>query len=241
MPSPPCPPVVLLHGCGGSPEQAFVQTGWIDAFEATRRRVLALRLPGHGTEGPSHDPADYRDLTAALLSRLPDEQIDIVGFSLGAKITLDLAVRFPQRLRRIVLGGVGDNAFAPETIGDAAAHALEHGPDDSTPPPVLTFLETWDPALNDPLAIAAVLRRPANPVLSEAAIAGITAPVLLINGADDFVVSMGNRLTTALGVQQVLLPETGHFDLTAHPRFRAMALEFLGEASLTTTYGDNRS
>src|SRR5690606_18912138 len=101
---------------------------------------------GHGRAGPSHDPVAYADLGGTLQAGLPPT-FDLVGFSLGAKLALDIAVRFPARVRRMVLGGIGDNAFAPETIGDAAARALEHGPDDATPPAVQAFLATWDPAL----------------------------------------------------------------------------------------------
>ena len=224
-------PLVLLHGCGGSPEQAFAETGWVAAFRAAGREAITPRLPGHGREDPSHDPADYADLAGALLPRLP-ERFDVVGFSLGAKLTLDIAVRFPGRIRRMVLGGIGDNAFAPETIGDAAASALENGPDENTPPPVRMFLDTWDPALNDPLAIAAVLRRPANPVLAEADMAAIDIPVAVVNGGDDFVASMGTRLIDALGVSQTLLPGIGHFDLTGRPEFLSLAREFLGQKDL---------
>jgi pimeloyl-ACP methyl ester carboxylesterase len=218
------PPVILLHGCGGSPEQAFESTGWLDAF--ADREVRAVRLPGHGRDGVSHDPAAYADLAGALIGDLP-EHFDLVGFSLGAKLALDIAVRFPGRVRRMVLGGIGDNAFAPETIGEMAASALEHGPTDITPAPVRAFLATWDPALNDPLAIAAVLRRPANPVLAEADIVAIGAPVAVMNGADDFVASLGTQLIDALGVDQGLLPGVGHFDLTAQRAFRDLAVTFL--------------
>lgn len=221
------PPVILLHGCGGSPEQAFGQTGWIAAFEGTGRDVRALRLPGHGRDNPPHEPSAYADLAGLLVGDLPEEARDIVGFSLGAKLALDVAVRFPERVRRMVLGGIGDNAFAPEAIGEAAACALENGPDESTPPPVRAFLATWDPALNDALAIAAVLRRPPNPVLVEADIAAIRAPVAVVNGEADFVANMGTRLIDALGVEQVLLPGVGHFDLTAQTEFRNIAIEFL--------------
>jgi pimeloyl-ACP methyl ester carboxylesterase len=225
----PLPPVILLHGCGGSPEQAFERTGWLAAFEDAGREARALRLPGHGRDDPSHDPVDYADLTASLITGLPQEACDIVGFSLGAKLALDIAVRFPARVRRMVLGGIGDNAFAPEMVGEAAAHALEHGADEHTPPPVRAFLGTWDPSLNDPLAIAAVLRRPANPVFTEADIAAVCKPIAIVNGAADFVASMGTRLVDALGVEQLLLPGVGHFDLTEQPGFREFAVRFLAE------------
>lgn len=221
------PPVILLHGCGGSPEQAFEKSGWLAAFKDAGRLVRALRLPGHGRDDPPRDPAAYADLTRSVIGALPREACDIVGFSLGAKLALDIAIRFPERVRRLVLGGIGDNAFAPEAIGEAAARALESGPDENTPPPVSAFLETWDPALNDALAIAAVLRRPPNPVLLEADIAAIRAPVVVVNGEADFIASMGTRLVAALGVEQVLLPGVGHFDLTAQVEFRNIAIEFL--------------
>ena len=224
------PPVILLHGCGGSPEQAFERTGWLDACAAAGREARVPRLPGHGRDGVSHDPTAYADLAGALIDDLP-ETVDIVGFSLGAKLALDIAVRFPDRVRRLVLGGIGDNAFAPEAIGEAAAHALENGPDEHTPPPVHAFLNTWDPTLNDALAIAAVLRRPPNPVLTEAGIASIRVPVAVVNGGADFVTSLGTRLIDALGVEQVLLAGIGHFDLTEQREFRDFAVRFLTEAS----------
>ncbi|MEO5707895.1 MAG: alpha/beta fold hydrolase [Alteraurantiacibacter sp.] len=223
------PPVVLLHGCGGSPEQAFEQAGWVEAFRAAGRQVHALHLPGHGRDGPSHDPADYADMAQALLPQFPAGACDIVGFSLGAKLALDIAVRWPHRVRRMVLGGIGDNAFAPETVGEAAAAALEHGAGPDTPPGVRAFLATWEPSLNDPLAVAAVLRRPANPVLDEGMVAAITTPVAVINGADDFVMTLGSRLFSALDIQPHVLPGVGHFDLTAQTEFQQIAARFLGE------------
>lgn len=226
---PTLPPVVLLHGCGGSPEQAFIVTGWLDAFATAGRQVLAPRLPGHGRDGPSQEPADYADLAAALLPRLPHGPVDVVGFSLGAKLALDIAVRWPDRVRRLVLGGIGDNAFAPETVGEAAASALERGPGPDTPPGVRAFLASWDPALNDPLAVAAVLRRPANPNLAEGDVGAIRAPVAVVNGSDDFVMALGTRLFEALGTQPLVLPGVGHFDLTEQALFRATAVRFLGE------------
>ncbi|MCB2080384.1 MAG: alpha/beta fold hydrolase [Novosphingobium sp.] len=226
------PPVLLLHGCGGSPEQAFERTGWIDAFSAAGREVHALRLPGHGRSGASHDPSVYADLAQSLLREFPRTACDVVGFSLGAKLALDIAVRFPERVRRLVLGGIGDNAFAPETIGDAAARALEKGPDETTPPPVLAFLETWDPELNDPLAIAAILRRPANPVFDPTRIAALRLPVAVMNGGEDFVSRMGTRLFDALGIEQHMLPRVGHFNLTAQQEFIDFAIRFLGGGTI---------
>ena len=75
-----------------------------------------------------------------------------------------------------------------------------------------------------------MLRRPPNPVFGAAQIAAIRAPVAVVNGAQDFVASMGTALVDALGVTQLLLPGIGHFDLPAQAAFRDTAIRFLGEA-----------
>jgi len=225
-------PVVLLHGCGGSRESTFESTGWLGALSAAGRTALALHLPGHGTRAAAHDPASYGDLAGSVMRDLPAGEFDGVGYSLGAKLLLEIAIRAPGRIGRLVLGGIGDNVFAPESIADAAATALERGPTAETPPPVLAFLRTWEPQCNDPLAIAAVLRRPPNPTFAEDGLRRIVAPVLIVNGDADPVARLGNRLVSSLAnVTCVTLPGVDHLGLPAQTAFIHHAVAFLGSSS----------
>lgn len=228
MPATPERPVVLLHGCGGSRESTFVGTGWLSALSEAGRTGVAPHLPGHGTRSASRDPASYADLAGLVMHELPAGVFDAVGFSLGAKLALELAIRAPERIGRLVLGGIGDNVFAPESIAEAAARALEHGPTPETPPPVLAFLETWEPERNDARAIAAVLRRPPNPTFTEERLRRISAPVLIVNGDADPVTRLGHRLVSSLAhVTSVILPGVDHLSLPAQPDFIRHAVEFL--------------
>ena len=236
MPDMAGPPVVLVHGCGGSSDAAFVRTGWIEAFERAGRDLALVDLPGHGAGTQSHDPASYADLAHSLVARMPNGVVDAVGFSLGAKLLLEIAVRERQRIRRLVLGGLGDNAFAPEAIGEAAACALEHGPTEQTPPPVFAFLDTWEPGRNDALAVAAVLRRPPNPVFEDEQLKALSLPMMLVNGSEDPVCRSSDRLRGALRNAAVqTLPGAGHFDLTAQPEFLRLAVDFLSHARPSET------
>lgn len=221
-------PVVLLHGCGGSFEAAFEATGWREAFGNSGRSIVKIHLPGHGVIPAPHDPAHYADLAGLVAKELPPGLFDAVGFSLGAKILLELTLRIADRIPRIVLGGVGDNVFAPEGIADQAARALEQGPSADTPPPVLAFLETWEPKRNDALGVAAVLRRPPNPVFTPERLAQIDKPILIVNGAEDPVARNASRLLQSLrGVKLQRIPGVGHFDLTTQPAFIQAAVQFL--------------
>jgi len=232
MQDPPDPPaLVLLHGCGGTARATFEATGLMDRFGETGRLPLALTLPGHGDGSRPRDPAAYADLAGLIAPELPRGRLDAVGYSLGGKLLLELAIRFPGRFRRLVLAGVGDNVFAPEGVAEAAASALEHGPGPDTPAPVRAFLSTFEPDHNDALAIAAVLRRPPNPVFSEERLAAIDAEVLLVNGQDDPAAGDCRRLQGALpGSGVLMLPGVGHFGVPADPAFVRAAVEFIARA-----------
>jgi pimeloyl-ACP methyl ester carboxylesterase len=224
-------PAVLLHGCGGSFASTFEATGWLDALRAAGRRSVKIHLPGHGVIPAPHDPAHYEDLAGLVAKELPAVPFDGIGFSLGAKLLLELALRIPERLSRLVLGGVGDNVFAPESIAEQAARALESGPAADTPAPVLAFLRTWEPHRNDALAVAAVLRRPPNPVFTPDRLARIAQPVLVVNGDEDPVGRNASRLLSSLvRVEHHRLPGIGHFDLPAQPAFIQLAIDFLQDA-----------
>lgn len=223
------PPIVLLHGWGGSFASTWAAHGWTDALEAAGRTPVVLDLPGHG--GPAaHDPSAYADLAGLLAARLPEGQaIDLIGYSLGAKLALALAARHPHRVNRVVIGGIGDNLFAPEPHGEAVAQALEIGITPHTSPTVAALARYALASKGDPQAMAAVLRRPPNPSLTANHLTDI-GPILLVNGAADHIAGSDNRLRAALGRHEYLrLDDVDHLNLPAEPAFRRAALSFLSK------------
>ena len=222
--------VALLHGWGGSFAATFVANGWLPELHAAGREVIGLDLPGHGAGRPaSHDSADYADLATAIDARLPRGPLDIVGYSLGAKLALELASRAPHRFGRLVAGGVGDNLFAPEPSGEMVAAALENGTGPETPPLVRAVVDYARPSGSDPRALAAVLRRPPNPVASRERLGRIASDILVVNGTADRVARPDSALLASLPhAEHLELDGIGHFDLPAAATFRNAALAFLG-------------
>ncbi|MBI5422587.1 MAG: alpha/beta fold hydrolase [Opitutae bacterium] len=97
-------PLVLLHGNGGSLAAMRHQ---IDFFRATRR-VIAVDSRGHGRSEMGATPLTYEkiaDDVAALLAQLHAAPVDILGWSDGGIVALQLALRHPDRVRRIALSG----------------------------------------------------------------------------------------------------------------------------------------
>ena len=99
--------VVFLHGVGLNKDAWREQ----EAFFFVRRKTVVCDLPGHG-DSPlpaAVNPAlsDYSAPVAELMDQLGLRQADIAGHSFGGLVALDFALRFPNRVRRlVVLNGV---------------------------------------------------------------------------------------------------------------------------------------
>jgi len=221
-------PVVLVHGWGGSFEQTWRRNGFVDLLADAGRPVIGVDLLGHGDAPKPHDPAAYADLTTRVLDALPDEPVDAIGFSLGAMVLLQVAAAHPGRVRRLVAAGVGRNVFER---GDDDHNARVLAGVDGTAPADDNIAQLFGRYArsngNDPLALAAIMRREVAAPLTEASLANITCPVLLVLGDRDFA-GPGDRLLAALSdARLVTLPNTDHFATVESFGFVDAALEFL--------------
>jgi pimeloyl-ACP methyl ester carboxylesterase len=96
-------PLVLLHGAYMTTDLNFGQM--LPAL-AENRQVIAIEQQGHGHTGDVDRPLTYpqmADDTAALLRHLEIDQADVLGYSMGGNIALELAVRHPDLVRKLVV------------------------------------------------------------------------------------------------------------------------------------------
>ena len=95
-------PLVLLHGGGSTIDVTF---GRVLHEFARRRRVIAVEEQGHGRTSDREAPVRFEssaDDVAALLRHLGIPQADLFGFSNGASVALQVAVRHPGLVRKLV-------------------------------------------------------------------------------------------------------------------------------------------
>ena len=96
-------PVVLLHG-------AFMTIannwdGWISELSKTRQ-VIAVEMQGHGrtADVPREiTPENLADDVAALLNYLTIPRADLIGYSMGGGVAMQVAIRHPDKVRRAVI------------------------------------------------------------------------------------------------------------------------------------------
>ena len=220
-------PVVLVHGWGGSFAATWQASGFTELLADAGRPVLGVDLLGHGEAPKPHDPAAYADLTGRIEAALPgDRPVDAVGFSLGAMTLLRLVARRPESFRRLVVAGIGRNVFERD---DAVRDRILAGLDGSAEPEdnfARLFSQYAALPGNDPVALAAVLRRDDAPLTPEQ-LASVTLPVLVVIGDRDFAGPADPLVEALPDARLVTLRNVDHFATPESFGFIDATLEFL--------------
>src|SRR5258708_8126929 len=192
-------PIILVHGLASTKNVNWVYPAWVSELKKTGRRVIALDNRGHGDSTKLYDPEAYHIGTmagdvSALMDHLEIERADIMGYSLGARMTAWLAHHQPQRLRSAIFGGIGIGLIEGGGPGENVAEALEAPSlDDVTDPVGRTFRAFADQTRSDRRALAACLRGSRRLMTREGA-ASISVPVLIAGGTRDGIAGSAHAL-----------------------------------------------
>jgi pimeloyl-ACP methyl ester carboxylesterase len=227
------PPVLLVHGFASSSRINWVNPGWFVALNGAGFRAIAIDNRGHGESEKLYAPSDYSVATMAedaarLLDHLGIETADVIGYSMGGRIGVALAIEHPDRVRRLVLGGVGESLVAGMQNGEAIARAMEVAdPADVTDEAALGFRRFADRNGSDRRALAACARALVTPFAPER-IAEIGQEVLVVNGAEDRIAGSPATLTALLRRSKLLeIQRRDHMTTVGDKAFKEAALEFL--------------
>lgn len=223
-------PVVAVHGFASDYQLNWVGSRWQDALTGAGRRVVGLDCRGHGRSAKPHDPAAYaRSEMAADVVRLLDhlglERADYLGYSMGAQIGLELAIQYPERVGRLVLGGLGR-----WQAGDRAqliARRLRG--DESVDDPLASMFYRFAAArpLNDLEALACCILGP-QPALDDHRLGSIRSPVLIVVGDQDDQAPGAQEVAAAIPRARFLqLPGRNHMSAVPARQFKEAALAFL--------------
>jgi pimeloyl-ACP methyl ester carboxylesterase len=230
-------PIILVHGFASNKEANWVHPGWISTLVIAGRRVIALDDRGHGRSSKLYDPADYRtNLMAedvrALMDYLGVARADVMGYSMGARITAFLALAHPTRVRSAILGGLGshlvDKIGLPMSIADALEAPSLADVSDANGQMFRRFAETTK---SDLMALAACIRG-SRQTLSREQVASITLPVLVAIGTKDHVAGSAHELAAMFPSGEALdIPGRDHMLAVGDKVYKQGVLDFLARRS----------
>ena len=225
-----CPPVLLLHGGLANSDYWGHQVTAL----APHHRVIVVDSRGHGRSSRDERPFGYdlmADDVVALLDSLAIPRADIVGWSDGGIIGLDVAMRHPDRVGRVfafaansVTSGVVPDVDKNPTFARFIARAgTEYAALSPTPTQYTAFVaqigQMWA----------------SQPEWTNTQLAAIKAPVIIADGDHDEAIKRAHTedLAKAIpGAGLLILPNASHFAFLQDPAlFDAALLAFLDGTS----------
>jgi pimeloyl-ACP methyl ester carboxylesterase len=207
-------PLVLLHGGLHTIDLSF---GPLIPLLAPSHRLIAVDMQGHGRTAdidrePTYD--NLADDVAALLDHLGIERADVFGFSLGGLVGIELGLRHPARVDRLVLAAAH---CRPEGYHDLSDPASVRMP---TPAEFAEMELAYRRVAPDPDHFEALAEKlngvvHSDPGWSDEDMRRIAAPVLLVIGDTDFVriEHAAQMLELIPDAQLAVLPGTRHTEV----------------------------
>ena len=193
----PDPAILLLHGFSSSAEASWQRNGWLDILADTGRTVIAPDLLGHGNADKPHDPAAYEAMEEQVHALVAGAgPVDVVGFSMGARMALCIECQHPGTFGRHRGRRRRGQPVRGRAQPSAMADALE-GKGETLDPLGRAFVTVAHQPPNDPLALAACLRRTL-PAARAGRVRPIRCPVLVVVGDQDTVAMPPDELLAAL-------------------------------------------
>lgn len=237
-------PLLLLHGGLGSIDMF----GPVLPALAGGRKVIGVDLHGHGRTALGDREIsliDQGDDMAAILEQLGHEQVDVMGYSLGAGVAFRLAVQHPEVVRRLVLvsGGFAQDGFHPEMlplqaqVGAAMAEAMKETPMYQSYVAVAPHPEDFPKLLDQ---MGAYMRKPYNWAED---VKKVQAPTMLVYGDSDmfrlehvveFYQLLGGGLKDAGWMREnmaknrlAIIPNLTHYEMFMAPQLVTTVRPFL--------------
>lgn len=223
-------PLIAVHGFASDYQLNWVGTRWQETLTSAGFKVIGLDCRGHGHSDKPHDRSAYAiDVMAAdvvgLLDHLDVRSAAYLGYSMGARIGLEMVIEHAERIDRAVLGGIGTAGAIDRA--EAIAHAFLSG--EPTDDPVAQTFYKFASArpINDMRALAACIVG-LQPDASPERLNRIRTPILIVAGDRDELAQDAPELIELIPTARlVTIAGRDHLSAVTAREFKQAAVEFL--------------
>jgi pimeloyl-ACP methyl ester carboxylesterase len=215
-------PVLMIHGLSSNATINWVRYGHAQKIADAGREAIMIDLRGHGKSEAPRDPAAYsHDVPVldieAVIAELGLTDFDLVGYSLGSRLSSMLVARGLQP-KKLVLGGMGLEGLTNWVSRRAFfLSALERFDTTQSGDRDYMAIQFMKSVKIDPVAMRLLLMSMDD--FSADALAKITMPTLVLSGDEDQDNGSANALTNALPNARLETVPGGHMSCITKPEF----------------------
>jgi pimeloyl-ACP methyl ester carboxylesterase len=226
-------PILLIHGFASNSTVNWRNTNWIKTLIGAGFRVIAFDNRGHGQSEKLYDTERYGAPLMAedarrLLDHLGLERADIMGFSMGARIATFLTLAHPERVRSLIVAGLGINMVRGVGGSGPIAAALEApNAEEVKDDAARSFRVFAEQTRSDRRALAACIRSSRDKIAPEQ-LAAISRPVLVAVGTEDVIAGSGPELAALIpGAESMEIVGRDHMKSVGDLSYKKGVLAFL--------------
>ena len=237
------PDLVLIHGFASNMENNWKVTNWVKTLKDYRLILIDNR--GHGKSDKPQEPSQYGlkmvEDVVKLMDHLSIKKANVFGYSMGSRITLNLVLRYHDRIKCAVLGGFGlpsqkiniGSRFQP--VIDAL---LAENLDQVKNPVGKEFRRFAESNGADLKALASVMTHYVeNPEIMftsadkmKKSLKKIKIPILTVVGSKDFLIENKTQLADLIpNACHIQIQGHDHLTVVPHPRFHMFVKAWLND------------
>jgi pimeloyl-ACP methyl ester carboxylesterase len=196
-------PIVLVHGFASNHAVNWVVPMWVKTLTEAGYRVIALDDRGHGESEKLYRPEAYDTALMAedvrrLLDHVGVERADVMGYSMGARITAFLSLQHPGRVRSAILGGLGAHLVEGVGLPIGIADAMEAPSADVLTDRTQRMFRVFAEHTKSDLKALAACIRGSRQVLSREEVGRIRVPTLVAVGTKDPIAGSPHELAAMM-------------------------------------------
>jgi pimeloyl-ACP methyl ester carboxylesterase len=226
-------PILLIHGFASNHGVNWVFPQWVKTLTHSGRRTLVFDNRGHGRSDKPHDPKAYSPwLMAAdaanLLDHLGIARADVMGYSMGARIAAHMAAARPEKVRGLVLAGLGIHLVDGEGLPAGIADAMEAPSLEGLTDPMQRMFRAFAEATRSDLTALAACMRGSRHALSADVVGTIATPTLICVGSEDDVAGDPEPLARMMqNARALVIPGRDHNRAVGDKVYKDGVLDFL--------------
>jgi pimeloyl-ACP methyl ester carboxylesterase len=225
-------PIILAHGFASDRKQNWKDVGWYETLTGAGFRVVALDFRGHGESDKPHDDNAYGDTMLGDVLSVMDaakiERADLMGYSMGAILSVGLVMTQPQRFRRAVFAGIGESYFNPRTHRRGIAAALRATDASTITDPTEKAFRAFASQGGKDMAALAACMSAERTMYTREQLSKCATPILVVAGEKDVQAGAPDPLAAAFADgQAVTVPRRDHMTAVGDKVYKEAVLEFL--------------